>query len=119
MYILHSCHCCIVLTTELNINHADSMCVSYLVEELFACCVGLDGKLQLSVHGCNSDIYLPGGKTLMVRYRRERKSLLFSHLCRWRSFKEHAEQQLGEKKVCSVIILFVLLKQFVGSLTAK
>lgn len=32
--------------------------VSYLVKELFACRVGLDGKLQLSVHGGDAHIDL-------------------------------------------------------------
>lgn len=63
----------------------------YLVEELFASCAGQDGKLQLSIHGCNPDIYL-SEKTLTLRYSGKR-----SRLCDWKSIKEHEEEQLGKK----------------------
>ena len=35
---------------------------SYLVKQLFTGCAGQNGKLQLCIHGCNSDIYLPERK---------------------------------------------------------
>lgn len=48
----------------------------YLVKELFASRAGQDGKLQLSIHGCNADIYLPGeggGKNYQTEIRKKKK----------------------------------------------
>lgn len=42
---------------------------AYLVEELFAGGAGQDGELQLRVHGCNANIYLPE-KRLTLKFRR-------------------------------------------------
>lgn len=49
----------------------------YLVKKLSTGCAGQDGKLQLSIHGCNSDIYLPE-KALTLRYRRKRSLAVHS-----------------------------------------
>lgn len=35
-----------------------SLTETYLIKELFASGAGQDGKLQLSIHGCHSNIYL-------------------------------------------------------------
>lgn len=42
---------------------------AYLVKELFAGGAGQDGELQLSVHGCYANIYLPE-KRLTLKFRR-------------------------------------------------
>lgn len=36
---------------------------SYLVKQLFSCRVGLDGELQLRVHGGDAHVDLQGGTT--------------------------------------------------------
>ena len=55
------------MTTTRNIIYT----FIYLIKELFARRAGLDGKLQLSVHGSDADIHLRGeedsGKAISAR----------------------------------------------------
>lgn len=56
--------------------------MTYLVKELFASGAGQDGKLQLSIHGRDPNIYLPE-KKLTLRFRRS-----LSVLCHRTSLNE-------------------------------
>lgn len=57
------------LHVDLQKTQTTSPRSTYLVKELFASGAGQDGKLQLSIHGCYSNIYLPE-KKLMLRLGR-------------------------------------------------
>lgn len=80
---------------------------TYLVKEVFASGAGQDGKLQLSIHGCYSNIYLPeGGKKWTLRFRRT-----LPVLCHWTS--------LSEQQLVKATAIIVCSQRQVGSLTAK
>lgn len=55
--------------TFIHRRRRQSLTETYLIKELFASGAGQDGKLQLSIHGCHSNIYL-SEKTLTLKLRR-------------------------------------------------
>lgn len=100
----------------------DCTCMAYLVKKLFASCAGQDGKLQLCIHGCNSDIYLPEKNTLT---KRQGEMLPAVHSSASLEKHQRAWRATGWKKKSttkSVLTLFVkkmLNAKFLGSFTAK
>ncbi|OON90415.1 MAG: hypothetical protein ATN33_03035 [Epulopiscium sp. Nele67-Bin001] len=86
----------------------------YLVKKLFARCAGQDGKLQFSIHGCDSDIYLP--EKAHTETREEKSPAVHSSV----SLDKHQgvmQSNNWVKKNCNHFVCS--WKQLGGSLTAK
>lgn len=72
----------------------------YLIEQLFASGAGQDGKLQLSIHGCDANIYLPE-KTHTLRWRNKSSLCVTGKASRSMQLDERLKfGSLKQKSIC-------------------